>query len=419
MPPRPYLRVLAVLPALAVLLAACSEAPKKAATRPPPAVTVEQPVKRKVVDYDEYVGRFVAVDSVEVRGRVSGYLDKVHFTDGQILKEGDLLFTIDRRPFQHALEQARGELERARAVLAFAKGDLDRAATLVRDKTISQQVYDQRKQAQRIAEASITTNEAALRQAELNLEFTELRAPIAGRIGDRRVSIGNLVTGGTTGNTTLLATIVSIDPIRFEFTFDEQSFLRYERLSKEGADIASRGKGVPVELKLIDETGFHHKGRMDFLNNVIDPSTGTIRGRAQFANPNGLFIPGLFARLRVAGSPPYEALLIPDAAIGSEQTSKYVLTVGPDNKVKQVTVTLGPLFDGLRVIKSGLNIGDRVITEGLMRARPGMTVTPQAKGVKGGAKGGAKGAKPGNAGKPAGAGKSASSATAPAKTKTE
>ncbi len=383
MPPPKFLRSIAWLSAFVLLLAACSEAPKKAAAPPPPPqVTVVKPVMRTVVDHDEYVGRFVAVASVEIRARVSGYLDKVHFTDGQIVKEGDLLFTIDRRPFQHALEQARGELERARAVLAFAKGDLDRAATLVRDKTISQQVYDQRKQAQRIAEASITTNEAMVRQAELNLEFTELRAPITGRIGDRRVSTGNLVTGGTTGNTTLLATIVSIDPIRFEFTFDEQSFLRFERLARKGPDGASRNIGAPVDLKLINEKEFSRKGQMDFLNNVIDPSTGTIRGRAQFSNPDGTLIPGLFARIRVAGSAPYEALLIPDIAVGSEQVRKYVMTVGPDNVAKQTFVTLGALSDGLRIVKSGLKPGDRIITEGLMRARPGMKVVPQEKGAK-------------------------------------
>jgi multidrug efflux system membrane fusion protein len=399
MPPPEFLRSIACLSAFVLLLAACSEAPKKAAAPPPPQVTVVQPVTRTVVDHDEYVGRFVAVASVEIRARVSGYLDKVHFTDGQIVKEGDLLFTIDRRPFQHALEQARGELERARAVLAFAKGDLDRAATLVRDKTISQQVYDQRKQAQRIAEASITTNEALVRQAELNLEFTELRAPITGRIGDRRVSTGNLVTGGTTGNTTLLATIVSIDPIRFEFTFDEQSFLRFERLARKGPDVASRNIGAPVDLKLINEKEFSRKGQMDFLNNVIDPSTGTIRGRAQFSNPDGTLIPGLFARIRVAGSAPYEALLIPDIAVGSEQVRKYVMTVGPDNVAKQTFVTLGALSDGLRIVKSGLKPGDRIITEGLMRARPGMKVVPQEKGTK--------------------PGKPSAAAAVPAKTKTE
>ena len=192
----------------------------------------------------------------------------------------------------------------------------------MRDKTITDQTYEQRAQAFRNAQASVSANEAAVRQAELDLDFTELHAPIDGRIGDRRVSRGNLVTGGTTGNTTLLATIVSIDPIRFEFTFDEGSFLRYERLSNLGHDIASRGAGVKVALKLIDENDYDHEGHMDFVDNVIDRSTGTIRGRAQFANPNGIFTPGMFARIRVPASPPYEALLVPDAAIGTEQVRK-------------------------------------------------------------------------------------------------
>ena len=211
----------------------------------------------------------------------------------------------------------------------------------MRDKTITDQTFEQRSQAFRNAQASVSNNEAAVRQAELDIEFTELRAPINGRIGDRRVSPGNLVTGGTGGNTTLLATIVSTDPIHFEFTFDEASFLRYERLSKTGNDVASRSAGVQVALKLIDERDFDHQGRMDFVDNVIDRSTGTIRGRAVFANPNNIFTPGMFARVRVPASPPYEALLVPDAAIGTEQVRKFVLTVNADNTVVPKYVTLG------------------------------------------------------------------------------
>ena len=243
------------------------------------------PVKRTVFDFDEYVGRFVAVNSVEVRARVSGYLEGVHFKDGQIVKQGDLLFTIDKRPFQNALDQARANLAQAKSNLAFTEADFTRGQQLVRDKTITEQTFEQRSQAFRNAQASVSNAEAALRTAELDLEFTELRAPINGRIGDRRVSPGNLVTGGTGGNTTLLATIVSTDPIRFEFTFDEASYLRYERLSKGGQDVASRGAGVKVALKLIDEHEFDHQGSMDFVDNVIDRSTGTIRGRAVFAMP--------------------------------------------------------------------------------------------------------------------------------------
>lgn len=364
-------------------LAGCGESQKQGGAPPPPAVTVAKPVQRTVTDFDEYVGRFVAVDLVEVRARVSGYLDKIHFQDGQLVKQGDLLFTVDRRPFQNAVDQARANLAQARANLAFTDADLARGQQLVRDKTITEQTYDQRVQANKNAQASVGANEAAVRQAELDLDFTELRAPVDGRIGDRRVSPGNLVTGGTGGNTTLLATIVSQDPIRLEFTFDEASFLRYERIASLSNAESSKGKGVPVSLRLIDEADFKHEGKMDFIDNVIDRSTGTIRGRAVVANPNGLFTPGMFARLRVPGSAPYQALLVPDVAIGTEQVRKFLFVVGADGTVGQKYVTLGPLQrDGLRVVKGDLSADDRVIINGLMRARAGQKVTPQEQGAQ-------------------------------------
>jgi RND family efflux transporter MFP subunit len=244
-------------------------------------------------------------------------------------------------------------------------------------------VFEQRSQAFRNAQASFAAASAAVRQAELDMQFTELRAPIDGRIGDRRVSPGNLVTGGTSGNTTLLATIVSQDPIHFEFTFDEASYLRYERMAKEGADVASRGPGVNVSLKLIDEKDFTHEGRMDFVDNAIDRSTGTIRGRALFKNPNSVFTPGMFARVRVPASPPYQALLVPDTALGTEQAKRYLLVVGADDMVTMKYVTVGQVVDGgLRVIKEGLAADDRVIVDGLMRARAGIKVTPQEQAAK-------------------------------------
>jgi RND family efflux transporter MFP subunit len=338
---------------------------------------VTVPVTRTVTDFDEYVGRFVAVNSVEVRARVSGYLEGVHFKDGQIVTQGDLLFGIDKRPFENAAQQARANLAQAKSNLVYTEADLARGQQLVRDKTITEQTFEQRSQAFRNAQAAVSNAEAALRQAELDLEFTELRAPVTGRIGDRRVSPGNLVTGGTSGNTTLLATIVSIDPIRFEFTFDEASFLRYERMSKLGRDVASRGAGVPVMLKLIDERDFAHQGTMDFVDNVIDRSTGTIRGRAVFANANGVFTPGMFARAQVPGSATYQALLVPDVAIGSEQVRKYVLVVDGENTARQKYVTLGQLAGGLRVIKEGIAADDRVIVNGLARVRPGQKVNAQ------------------------------------------
>jgi RND family efflux transporter MFP subunit len=268
--------------------------------------------------------------------------------------------------------------------VAFTESDYTRGQQLVRDKTITDQTFEQRAQAFRNAKASVSANEAAVRQAELDLDFTELRAPINGRIGDRRVSTGNLVTGGTGGNTTLLAIIVSTDPIYFEFTFDEASYLRYERLAKEGGqDVASRNAGVQVALKLIDENDFDHEGRMDFVDNVIDRSTGTIRGRAVFANPNAVFTPGMFGRVRVPGSPPYEALLVPDAAIGTEQAKKYVIVVDAQDTARQRYVTPGQLTsDNLRVIKDGIGPDDRIVTSGLMQARPGTKVRPEQQGAK-------------------------------------
>lgn len=375
---RPFAALLVA--GLAAGLSACGQGqPQQQAAPPPPQVTVAKPAQKMVVDQDEYVGRFVAVDFVEIRARVSGYLAVVHFKDGQLVKEGDLLFTIDKRPFQNAREQARANLTQARANLSYTEGDLARAQQLVRDKTITEQTFDQRMQAKRNAEAAVAGGEAAMRQAELDLEFTELRAPVSGRIGDRRVSIGNLVTGGTTGSQTLLATIVTTDPIRFEFTFDEASFLRYERLGGENRDGTSRGISAQVKLKLIDEKEFAHTGRMDFVDNVIDRVTGTIRGRAVLDNKNNVFTPGMFARVQVPGSGPYNAMLVTDEAIGTEQARKFVMVVGDDNVATQKYVTLGPVIDGLRVIKDGIGPDDRVIVSGLMRARPGTKVAPQEK----------------------------------------
>jgi RND family efflux transporter MFP subunit len=376
-------RKLAVPLAIATLVASCGERQQQGGGPPPPAVTVAKPIKRTVVDYDEYVGRFTAINSVEVRARVSGYLDKVHFKDGQLVKQGDLLFTIDKRPFQNTLDQARANLVQAHSNLAFTESDYTRGQQLVRDKTITDQTFEQRAQAFRNAKASVSNNEAAVRQAELDMEFTELRAPVNGRIGDRRVSPGNLVTGGTGGNTTMLATIVSTDPIYFEFTFDEASYLRYERLASTGQDVASRNAGVQVALKLIDENDFDHEGRMDFIDNVIDRSTGTIRGRAAIANAKEVFTPGMFARVRVPGSPPYEALLLPDAAIGTEQARRFVIVVDDKDTARPKYVTLGQLTkDGLRAIREGIGPDDRVVVSGLMQARPGQKVRPEEQGAK-------------------------------------
>src|SRR5579864_4643022 len=363
---------LAVLVAAAALTG-CGQGQQQQSAAAPPAVTVASPVQRTVVDQDEYVGRFAAVESVEIRSRLSGYLAEIHFQDGQMVRKGDLLFTIDRRPFQIVLEQMRANLAQARANLAFTEADLQRGQQLLGNKTITEQAYDQRTQAKRVAEAAVAAQEAMVHSAELDLEqYSELRSPI-----DGRVAVGNLVTGGTSGATTLLATIVSVDPIRFEFSFDEASYLRYVRFATSSQDVASLHGNVPVTLKLIDEKDFPHQGKIDFVDNVIDRSSGTIRGRAVFDNKDGIFTPGMFGRIRVPGSPPYVALLVPDAAIGTEQTRKFVLVVDDGGVVRQKYVTLGQIDDGLRVVKDGLAATDRVIVNGLMRARPGQKVTPQ------------------------------------------
>src|SRR5712691_6370586 len=365
-------RLLTIL--LVPALAACGQSQSQPqASSPPPQVTIAKPVSKMVADQDEYVGRFVAVESVEVRARVPGYLEAIHFQDGQMVKEGDLLFTIDRRPFQIALAQTQASLAQARATLAFAESDLARAQGLALGSVITQQTFDQRTQAKRIAEASVAAQQAAERQATLDLQFTDLRAPVAGRIGDRRVSIGNLVTGGTSGNTSLLATIESIDPIRFEFTLDEASYLRYGHFT----EAPDRGLTLPLKLKLLNESMFSRQGKMDFVDNAIDRSSSTIRARAVFANPDGRFTPGMFARVRTAAAPPKNELLVPDAAIGVEQVRKFVLVVDAQNVARPKYVSLGPVVDGLRVITQGLTPDDNVIVNGLMRARPGAKVTPQ------------------------------------------
>jgi RND family efflux transporter MFP subunit len=363
-------------------LASCGQ-PQQQGGPPPPPVTVAKPTQRNVIDHDEYVGRFVAIDSVEVRARVSGYLDKIFFKDGQMVKQGESLFLIDPRPFQNTLAQARSNLAQARANLAFAEADLARGQQLVRDKTITEQTFDQRTQAFKGAQASVANNEAAVKQAELDVEFTELKAPVSGRIGDRRVSPGNLVTGGTAGSTTLLATIVSLDPIRFEFTFDEASYLRYERnFRSANGDEGARSRTISVRLKLIDEANFEHEGKIDFVDNVIDRSTGTVRGRAVIANSDGLFTPGMFARIRVPATKPYDALLVPDLAIGTDQARKFVFVVGDDNTVRQKYLTLGDLTeDNMRIIKDGLDKNDRVVVNGMVRARSGQKVTPTEAGA--------------------------------------
>jgi multidrug efflux system membrane fusion protein len=354
------------------LLTGCDNKPAASSGPGLPAVTVSLPVQQKITEWDEYTGRFVAVKTVEIRARVSGFIDSIHFKDGQIIKQGDLLFIIDPRPYRLAVEQATADRDRARAKLAIATHDVERATPLVRSQSVTEREFDTRKSTQEDASAAVMSADAALKQAQLNLEWTEVRAPIAGRISDRRVDAGNLIAGGQSG-ATLLTSIVSIDPIHFVFDGSEADFIHYLRLAAAGERPSSRDVQNPVAVRLADESDYKHLGRMDFVDNVVNAKTGTIRGRAIFDNKDGLLTPGFFGRVRLFGGE-HDALLLPDSAIASDQSNKIVFTVAADDTVGVKRVELGPLAHGLRVIRSGLNAGDRVVIEGLARARPGQKV---------------------------------------------
>ena len=360
---------------LSLFLCGCDSQPAGKSATAPPSVTVSRPLQKKITEWDEYTGRFVAVANVEVRARVSGFIDSIHFKDGQLIKQGELLFVIDPRPYRIAVEQAKAEVERARARLQIATLDVERATPLAKSQTLTQREFETRQSNQREAAGAVASLEAALKQAELNLEWTEVRAPISGRISDRRVDAGNLVTGGQTG-ATLLTVIVSIAPIHFVIDGSEADFLRYQRLAAAGARPLSRDVQNPVSVRLADESEYKHHGRMDFVDNVLNPRTGTIRGRAIFENKDGLLTPGYFGRLRLFGGES-DALLVPDSAIASDQASKIVFTVADDGTVGVKRVELGPMVDGLRVIRSGLAATDRIVIDGLQRARPGQKVTPE------------------------------------------
>jgi len=355
-------------------LAGCDSKPVGSAP-PAPSVTVARPLQKMITEWDEYTGRFVAVERVEVRARVSGFVDLVDFNEGQMVKQGDRLFVIDPRPYKLAVEQAEADLERAKAKLELASLDVQRAAPLVRGNTITEREFDTRKANERDAAGQVGSAEAALKQAELNLEWTEVRAPISGRISDRRIDAGNLVTGGPTG-ATLLTVIVSIDPIHFAFDGSEADFLHYMRLAAAGARPSSRDVQNPVAVRLADEAEFKHRGQMNFVDNVLNTRTGTIRGRAVFENKDGFLTPGFFGRLRLFGGE-REALLIPDSAIASDQSRKIVFTVADDGTVGTKLIEPGPIVEGLRVIRSGLAPTDRIVIDGLQRARPGQKVTPE------------------------------------------
>ncbi len=341
----------------------------------PPQVTVATPLLRKITDWDEYTGRLAAVDSVEIRARVSGYLQSVHFEDGALVKRGDLLFVIDPRPYEAALDEARAGLTQAKVRLELASNDLDRAKRLFASRAISEEEADARTKEHREAEAALEAAQAAEKGSALNLEFARIKAPISGRIGRKLVTVGNLVSSAG-DKPTLLTTIVSVDPVQVYFTADERAFLRYTRLAGKGIRPSSRTAPNPVRLQLADEQNFPHLGHMDFVDNQVDQATGTMQGRAVFDNPDGDLTPGLFARVKLLGEGPYDALIVPDQAIATDQGQRLVYVLGPDNVVAPRPVTLGRSLGELRVIRDGLNATDRVVINGLQRVRPGITVTP-------------------------------------------
>jgi RND family efflux transporter MFP subunit len=368
---------LGTMPVLATLAAVPGWAADTPAGPPPPTVTVAKPLAKRVTNWDEYSGRFQAVQMVEVRPRVSGFIEKIHFKDGENVKAGALLFTIDPRPFELALDSARAEVARANAQVELAATEVERARPLLRSGAVTERDFDQRAANLSVARAALQAAQAATNNAELNLEWTKVTAPIDGRISDRKVDAGNLVNGGS-GATTLLATIVTIDPIHFLFEVSEADYLRYTRLAENGQRASSRTTGNPVRIRLSDETSFTHMGNMDFVDNMLNARSGTMRGRAVVENKTGLMQPGLFARMQLFGGE-VDALLVPDAAVVSDQARKIVFTVGDDGVVKPKPVTLGAVEGGLRMILSGLTAEDRVVIDGIANpmVRPGAKVTPQ------------------------------------------
>ncbi len=344
----------------------------------PPAVTVSHPLERKIVEWDEYTGQFAAVEDVELRARVSGYLTEIHFKDGQFVKTGDLLFVVDPRPFEADLQQAQANLERDKAQVVRANLDLARYSELAKKSFAPQQQFEQARATAEGAIATVKANEAAVMQAKLNLEFTHVTAPVDGRIGSHQVSIGNLIVGGSAGTATLLATIVSLDPIYFNFDMSESDYLGYQRAVPAGLMTSERGRAVSAYVRLANETGWPHEGHMDFIDNQIDRGAGTIRARAVFPNKSLFLTPGEFGRIRVPGSEPHQAILIPDAAIVSDQSRKIVMTVGADGTVVPRVIRPGPTYEGLRIVRNGLAASDTIVINGLVRARPGAKVTPEA-----------------------------------------
>jgi RND family efflux transporter MFP subunit len=360
-------------PLAAMILSACARNEAAEAPPAPPPVQAAKVVARAVTEFDEFTGRFEAVERVEVRPRVSGYVMATRFAQGHEVKKGDILYVIDSRPYRATLKHAQAELTRARTQAALAESERARATRLIEKRAISQEEFDARISGNEQAAANLQAAEAAVESAALDLSFTEVRAPISGLVGRAEITAGNLVAAGQT----LLTTVVSVNPIYVSFDGDEQVYLKYVGMALRGERGSSRDTPNPVWAGLADEQGHPHEGVMVFLDNELDPATGTIHARGLFENPDRRFTPGMFARVKLTGSGQYDALLINDSAVGTDQSVKFVLRVGADNKIEYTPVKLGPLIDGLRVVREGLKADDVIVVKGLQQGRPGMPVTPQ------------------------------------------
>ena len=370
---RAPLAVLTLASLIAIAVSACgsSEAAPGAGMPPPPEVSVATVLSKPVHQWDTFNGRVTAVESVELRPRMSGYVQRVAFDEGQEVEKGDLLFVIDPRPYQAALDQAQAQLQRARAEARLAQAQDARAQTLIEARAISREEFETRKAASAQGDAGVRAAEAAVAAAKLDLQFTQVRAPIDGRISRAMVTEGNLAQA----DQTLLTTLVSQDPMYVYFESDEQTYLRYAELAREGKRTRSSN---PVRVGLANESGFPHAGTVDFVDNQVDPATGTIRARAVLSNADRSLTPGLFARVQVQGSGEFKASLIDDKAVLTDQDRKYVYVLGPDNKAVRKDVELGRMIDGLRVVESGLDVTDKVIVHGVQKVfMPGMPVAPK------------------------------------------
>lgn len=370
------LRAVGLLTLISPLLLACDgsdgAADAAATPPPPPEVTVASPLVRRLTEWDEFTGRFEPVQQVDIRARVSGYLQEIGFEDGDDVEAGQLLFVIDPRPYQATVDQVKAAIEQAQSRLSLAQLEQARAAQLVTTSAVAKATLDQRNAELQAARAALASAEAELRQAELNLGFTRVTAPFAGRASARRVDIGNLVT-----DETLLTTIVQLDPIYLGFDMSESDFLAYQREVARGQLASTRNRETVVQAHLTDEHEWLHKGTMSFVDNIVEQGTGTIRARGVFPNPDGLITPGQFGRIRIPGSVEHDAILIPDSAIVTDQSRKLALTVDDGGTVRPKVIRPGPSQPGgLRIVRQGLEPGDRVIINGLLRARPGAKVAP-------------------------------------------